>query len=51
MKTLQFLYAAYIVTWVIHFGYVLYLTGFARRLREDVRDLERESKGSDGHQG
>ncbi len=46
MKSTGFLYAAYIVTWAIHFGYILYLTGFARRLREDMRDLDRENKES-----
>jgi CcmD family protein len=43
MKSIGFLYAAYIVTWVIHFGYILYLSGRARRLREDMRDLDRET--------
>lgn len=46
MKSTSFLYAAYIVTWVIHFGYILYLTGRARRLREEMRDLQRESERS-----
>jgi CcmD family protein len=43
MKSNGFLYAAYIVTWAIHFSYILYLTGRARRLREEMRDLDREA--------
>jgi hypothetical protein len=46
MKANEYLYAAYIVTWVIHCGYILYLTGLAKRLREDMRELDRDNKPS-----
>jgi len=38
----KFLFAAYVVTWAVHIGYLLYLTGRARRLRSEIRDLERK---------
>ena len=47
MKAIEFLYAAYIVTWVIHFGYIFYLTGLAKRLREETRELDSGKKPSD----
>jgi hypothetical protein len=46
MKSNEFLYAAYFVTWAIHFGYIFYLTSLAKRLREDMRDLDRDNKPS-----
>jgi hypothetical protein len=38
---MKYLYAAYVVTWVIHIGYVLILTRGFQRLRADVADLKR----------
>jgi CcmD family protein len=34
------LYIAYAATWVIHIGYVLFLSAKARKLREEARDLQ-----------
>lgn len=38
---MRFLYAAYIVTWVIHIGYLLSLTARFRRLQRDLAELKR----------
>lgn len=38
---MKFLYLAYIATWTIHLLYILYLAGRYRRLREDVKELEK----------
>jgi len=35
--------AAYIVVWVILLGYVAYLVGRYRRVREEIKDLKRSS--------
>lgn len=34
------LYMAYAATWVIHIGYLLFLTAKAKKLREEARDLQ-----------
>ena len=34
------LYVAYVVTWVIHIGYLLFLSAKAKKLREEARDLQ-----------
>jgi CcmD family protein len=34
------LYIAYAATWVIHIGYLLFLSGKAKKLREEARDLQ-----------
>jgi CcmD family protein len=39
---MKFLYLAYIATWTIHVLYILYLTSRYRRLREDVKELEKD---------
>ena len=44
MNSNHFLYAAYIVTWLIHIGYILYLTSRTRRLSQEIGDLERTSQ-------
>ncbi len=44
MNSNDFLIAAYVVTWALHIGYILYLTSRTKRLREDVRELERTSQ-------
>lgn len=41
MTKLQFLYAAYVVTWVVHIAYLGYLARKAARLRREVEDLKR----------
>lgn len=41
MNSNNYLFAAYIVTWVIHIGYILILSGRARRIRDEARELER----------
>lgn len=38
---MKFLYAAYAVTWLIHLGYLGWLTRGYLRLRDDVEDLQR----------
>ena len=38
---MKYLYAAYVITWVVLLGYILILTLGFKRLEEDVRDLER----------
>jgi CcmD family protein len=38
---MKFLYAAYIVTWVILIGYIVVLTLGFERLQEEVRELEK----------
>jgi len=38
---MKFLYAAYIITWVILLGYIGILTRGFKRLQDEVRDLER----------
>jgi CcmD family protein len=44
MKGNGYLMAAYIVTWVIHIGYILYLGSRARRLQQDIDELNRVSR-------
>jgi hypothetical protein len=39
---MKFLYAAYGVTWAVHIIYLLILTRGFGRLREDIKDLERD---------
>lgn len=36
-----YLLAAYAVTWVIHIVYLLFLGGKARKLRQEIKDLQR----------
>lgn len=38
---MSFLYAAYVVTWLIHIAYILYLTRRFARVRDEARELER----------
>ena len=33
------LYIAYVATWVIHIGYLLFLSAKAKRLREEAREF------------
>lgn len=35
------LYIAYAATWVIHIGYLLFLSAKAKKLREEARELTR----------
>ena len=44
MKSNGFLMAAFIVTWVIHIGYILYLGSRAKRLQQDIEELNRTSQ-------
>jgi CcmD family protein len=41
MKGLFALKLAYVVTWVIQFGYIGYLLSRFKRVREELKDLER----------
>lgn len=36
-----YLLAAYVLTWAIHIGYLLFLSGQASQLRKEIKDLER----------
>jgi hypothetical protein len=38
----KFLYAAYAVTWLIHLGYLGWLTRGYRRVRDDLDELRRK---------
>jgi len=38
---MNFLYAAYIITWVFILGYIGVLTRGFKKLQEEVKDLER----------
>ncbi len=41
MNKLYFLYAAYVVTWVVHISYLIFLGRKAARLRREIEDLKR----------
>lgn len=38
---MSYLYAAYIATWAIHFGYIFTMVRRYRRLRREMEDLKR----------
>ena len=40
MSSNGFLLSAYIVTWVIHIGYILYLGSRARQVERDLKELQ-----------
>ncbi len=42
MSSHGFLYTAYAAVWVIHIGYILYLSSRYSRLRREIEDLKRE---------
>ncbi len=42
MNKTHFLYAAYIVTWVVHITYLAVLGRKAARLRREVEELKRQ---------
>ena len=46
MNSNEFLMAAYIVTWAIHIGYILYLSARTRRVSEDLKELASTSQRS-----
>jgi CcmD family protein len=39
---MKFLYAAYFVTWAIHFLYLLNVTRGYKKMAEEIRDLEKK---------
>lgn len=41
VRSLQHLHAAYILTWCVQIGYVLYLLRGFVRLKRDISDLKR----------
>ena len=41
---MRYLYAAYVVTWVIHIGYLLSLTARFRKLRQEMEELQRSAR-------
>lgn len=40
---IRYLWAAYIATWAIHIGYLLYLSARARRIRQEAEELKKSS--------
>ncbi len=38
---MKYMWAAYIVTWVVHLGYLAYLTARAGKVRREVEDLRK----------
>ena len=42
MNKTQFLYAAYVVTWLVHITYLALLGRKATRLRREIEDLKRQ---------
>jgi CcmD family protein len=44
MKSNAYLTAAYIVTWVIHIGYILYLGSRARHVERELKELDATSQ-------
>ena len=38
---IKYMWAAYIVTWVVHIAYLLYLTSRARRIRQEAEELKK----------
>lgn len=42
MNKLYFLYAAYIVTWMVHLAYLAVLGRKAARVRREVEELQRK---------
>ena len=38
---IKYLWAAYIATWAIHIGYLLYLSARAGRLRKEAEELRK----------
>ncbi len=39
---MKFLYAAFGITWAVHIVYLVILTRGFNKLRDDIKDLERE---------
>lgn len=39
---MKFLYAAYGITWAVHIVYLVILTRGFNKLRDDIKDLERD---------
>jgi hypothetical protein len=38
---IKYMWAAYIVTWVVHIAYLLYLSSRARRVRAEAEELRK----------
>ncbi len=41
MNKIHYLYAAYVVTWLVHISYLGYLARKAARVRREVEELKR----------
>jgi CcmD family protein len=39
---MKFLYLAYAATWTIHLAYIRYLSGRYRRMRNEMKELEKD---------
>lgn len=46
MNSIHYLVAAYVITWALHSGYIFYLSSRARRLREEVKELDSARRNS-----
>ena len=44
MSSNKFLLAAYVVTWAIHIGYILYLGARAKAVERDIQELKASSQ-------
>jgi len=42
MSSQGFLYTAYVAVWVIHIGYIVYLSSRYSKLRREIEDLKKE---------
>jgi CcmD family protein len=45
MENAGFLYAAYTIIWLVLFGYLFFLAGKQRKLRQDIESLKESLKG------
>lgn len=39
---MKYMWAAYIVTWLVHLGYLGYLTARAGRIRKEAEELQKQ---------
>jgi hypothetical protein len=41
---MNYLYAAYVATWIVHIVYLMILTRGYQKAKEDIEELNRESR-------
>ncbi len=49
MDNMIYLFAAYAVVWLALFGYLAYVNGQVRSLRDEVRELRQTAASGDEH--